>query len=153
MVSEIVMYVLAGITLGFILGRFFSNTNQVGITVTLEDIERALKQVSGDVEAFDEESISEERSVEERMMSAGDKMEYFTEYGTFKDINFYRVNMPMFVCSTTPEKAYYKAKRGLKKLNGLFFKSGAIDISNVYVEKVTEDEVNSSYTNMETADD
>lgn len=124
---------LLGVIIGYILGCFFSVRNNIDVHVNLADIEQALNNVIGE----DEEEFVDAEYVRDRLVKFFNK-----DTPNFK---FYRVNMPMLIYAPSPEKAFSLAKFGLKKQKGFMFKTGAIDIRNVYLEEITEEEVNHAF--------
>lgn len=139
--SLLIIGTIAGVILGYALGFFFSHRNTFQIAVGLSDIENALRSVN---DMLNPES--NDRTDAQITADAVEQLEAFKEkHSPLKDLAFYRVHLPMFVCAPSPEKAYGTAKKSLKKLDGVLCKTGAIDEKNVYVEQVTEEDVNLAY--------
>lgn len=136
-IMSLVTIGLLGVIIGYILGCFFSVRNEVDVHVNLGDIEQALNNVIGE----DESEFVDAEHIRDRLARFFKK-----DTPNFK---FYRVNMPMLVYAPSPEKAFALAKFGLKKQKGFMFKTGAIDVRNVYLEEITEEEVNHAFDILE----
>lgn len=139
--SLLIIGTAAGVILGYALGFFFSHRNTFQIAVGLSDIENALRSVNGMLNPG-----TDDRTDAQVAADAVEQLDAFKErHSPLKDLAFYRVHLPMFVCASDPAKAYGMARKSLKKLDGVLCKTGAIDEKNVYVEQVSEEDVNLAY--------